>query len=69
MQLTHTHVKSTTGKTKPPAQSYNTGTKVHNEILPFLSGLLHFSLIIELFTEQKATISGRQSEQEWELQP
>lgn len=57
MQFIHIHVKSTTGKTNPPNQSYNTGTKVHNEILSFQSGLLHFSLIIELFTVQKATIS------------
>lgn len=57
MQFIHTHVKSTTGKTKPPTQSYNTATKVHNEILSFQSGLLHFNRIIELFTVQKATVS------------
>lgn len=53
MQFIHVHVKSTTGKTKPPAQSSNTGTKVHNEILSFQSSLLHFSLITELFTVKK----------------
>lgn len=57
MQFIHTHAKSTTGKTNPPTQSYNTGTKVRNEILSFQSGLLHFSLIIELFNVQRATRS------------
>lgn len=53
MQFINTHVKSTTGKTKPPTQPSNTGTKVHNEILSFQSSLLHFSLITELFTVKK----------------
>lgn len=57
MQFIHNHVKSTTGKTKLPTQSYNTGTKVHNEILSFQSGLLPFSLIIVLLTVQTATMS------------
>lgn len=56
MQFIHTHVKSTTGKTRPTTQSYNSGSKVHNEILSFQSALLPISLILEL-TVRKATIS------------